>query len=352
MGQVPGLNLRRTHKITPNLTAESFEVSPKNGEGFVRVKFEHQLNDGTTREFATDLARLEYIEKRAAEYAASGSREEKQERVGDVDVWFLRKNFENRGEAVGVQLAQKHPDDPSSYERLHTFADNFAAAVREAKSHEQELGLDARWQVLVNANSLTKDEAGRIHAQAVASVESETKARELLGKSTGLALYSVTQPHELSKGETLELWPAAEVLVQGEHQAITAEQQLGKAEHVREQRAEHYLVAKWTNESQGPILDQPTTWRGHGDAYNGHPDDFRAGPIVSGDPGQTNEPLWVLIERGDRFGKGRIVGFSNDRGEMNAELARLETRVQEMSRDFQKQSFQMDRKQFTRGHSM
>lgn len=352
MGPVPGLNLRRTHRITPTLTAESFEVSPKDDEPFVRVRFEHQLKDGTVREFTTDLAQLEYIEKRAAEYAASGSREETYEQVGDVHVRFKRGNYEDRGEAVGVQLAQKHRDDPREWERLATFTDNLSAAVREGKSHERELGHDARWYVLVDANSLTRDERGRIHAQAVTSYENEEKAREHLGKSRGLALYAEPQPHELSKGDTLELWPTAEMLVRGQHESRSVEDQLGRAGFVREQRSEHYIVARWTDESREPRMGQQTRWRGHGDAYSGEPDEFRAGPIVSGAPGQAVEPLWVLIEKGTQPGKGRVVGFSNDRGEMTAERERLEARVQEVSRDWEKHSFRMDRNEYTRGHSM
>ena len=346
MGHVPGLNLRRTSQITPSLTAESYEVSPKDGDAFVRVKFEHRIKDGTVREFTTDLARLEFIEKRAAEYAASGSRETTYEQVDDVHVFFKRGDYEGRGEAVGVQLVQKHPDDPREWERLATFSDNFTTAVKEGQIHERELGHDKRWHVLVDASSLTKDENGRIQAQAVTSFDSETKAREHLGKSTGLALYLESQRREFSKGESIELRADAALRVKGETYARSVESQLERAEFSRGRTSELHVVARWYDASRAPVIGQRVTWQGTGQAYNGEPEDFRAGPLRGWEHGEGNKPVWVLIEKDPRTpGRGTIVGLSEERKVMTAELVRQDVMHQAVTRDRNQQSFGPDPKQ-------
>lgn len=353
MGQVSGVNRRRDHQLNPSLKAEFFEVNTTDGRSFVGAKFEQQLKNGGLSEFRTELGRLEFIEKRAAEYAASGNREDRHEQVGDVHVWLKRGDFGTRKDAVGVQLFQKDRDDPREWQRFGTFLDDLTTAVKEGKELERDLGHDQRWHVLVYASSLTKDELGRVHAQAVRSFASEEAAREHLGKSTGLALYSEPQGREFGRGETLELYGDATLLGKGHQPTRTVEQQLGRAEFSREQMSENFVVARWNDASVEPIVGQRVAWEGHGEAYNGVPQEYRAGPASSRDRGPTADTLWVLIAKGDGPGaKGKIVGFSNDRGEMTNELARREGVIKDVTRDWEQQSFGMDRNQFKQQQSM
>jgi hypothetical protein len=207
--------------------------------------------------------------------------------------------------------------------------------------------------VLVDANSLTRDEAGRIHAQAVTSYENEARAHEHLGKSTGLALYAVPQRLLLSKGDTLELWGDATLHVKGPQPARSVEQQLAQAEFSAERRSENYVLARWNDASGEPTPGQRVRWEGPAFAYNAVPVDFKAGPVAARDRGQVSEPLWVVIERDEGKGSiGRVVNFSTERDAMTADLAQREQSHQAITRDWQQQSLGVDRSRFTHGQSM
>ena len=233
MGQVHGLNQRRTHELDPSLRAELFEVTTKEGRSFVGIRLEQRLPDGREPEFRTDLERLEFIEKKAAAYAESGDRSERYEQVGDTQVRLKRGNVLDRGEEVTVQLLQKERYGSEEWQAFTTQADKLKAAVHEGQNLEKELNLTERWHVLVEANWLTRDESGRIHAPVFASFASEEKAHVSLGKNNGLALYMEPQRREFGKNDTIELWANADLLLSAEHHAVTVEQQLGQVEAMR-----------------------------------------------------------------------------------------------------------------------
>jgi len=343
------LNQRWTEQLTADLKAEYFEVGTGGGRSYVGVKFEERLPDGRVREYRTDLEHLESIETQASTYAESGSRRERFEQSGDTHVRLKRGDSPD----VVVQLLQKARDGSDEWQGLKTDAATLKTAVERGEEFAKELGQEKKWHVLVNANSLDKDESGRVFAQAVRSFENEEKAREHLGKSTGLALYSVPQRHAFQDGERIELWSDASLTAKGSEPVRSVGRQLARVTFSEERRSEHYVVARWNDASIEPVIGQRVTWEGPGHAYNGEPQDYRAGPISGRDRGRDDEPLWVLIEKGEgRGSKGRIVGVSNERLTMTQERSRLETSVQEVTRDWEKQSFGLDRKEFTQGYSM
>ena len=108
----------------------------------------------------------------------------------------------------------------------------------------------------MDANSLTKGEDGRIHAQAVTSFDSETKAREHLGKSSGLALYSDRNVAGSRTAIFIELWSDASMLERWRHEPKTVEQRLDQADWSRGRDGEHFIVAKWDDVLRNPGIGQ------------------------------------------------------------------------------------------------
>ena len=205
----------------------------------------------------------------------------------------------------------------------------------------------------MDANSLTRDGAGRIHALAVQSFENnEEKALEFLGKNTaGWALSGELQRREYLGGEKVELWADAALRVKGETYARSVETQLERAEFSRERTSELNVVARWYDASRAPVVGQRVTWQGTGQAYNGEPEDFRAGPLRGGEHGEGNKPVWVLIEKDPRTpGQGTIVGLSEERKELTAELVKQDVMHQAVTRDRNQQSFGPDPIQHKQEH--
>lgn len=358
MGQVSRLNRQRTQQLSPSLRAEEFDVGIKEGYSYVGIKFEQRLPNGGTREFRTDLEHLERVEKRVAEYAASGDTDERHERIGDVQLRMKRGFYPDRGDAVGVQLAQKARDGTGEVQRLGTYADSLKRTVNHGQELERELGYDQRWHVLVEANSLTKGENGRIQAQAVESFANETEARDRLGRSGGgLALSTEPQRREFKRGETVELWAGESMLVKGQRKTRSVEQQLGQAEWVQGRETEHFALARWDDKYNKPQMDARTRFDGTGYGSNLQPEDYKAGYNPSRERGEQGEPKWVLIEKdANKPGLGNIRGISGDRDALAGEMKRMEGHKQEVlqavGKDWEKQSFGMDRNQYTQGHSM
>lgn len=361
MQQVPYVSFgqRRTHELDPTLKAEVFDVMTEEGHSLVGVHFDEQLATGGVREFRTGLARLEFIAKRAEAYAESRSTEEQVELVGHVEARFRRGKTPDRGGAVDVQLSQAARDGSGEWQTLTLSAENLKTAVHEGQKLEQELGYTQRWHVLVDALSLTRDEAGPVHATVRRSFESEDAARMFLGKNEGFALYGEPQRRAFSHGDSIELWAGADMLVEGQHHARSVEQQLGWAEWSQERISERFIVARWNDVGRAPGVGQRATWEGTGQEHNGEPEDFRAGPTTGRVQGEPVEPVWVLIERDTpqpgqvpKPGQGIIRGFSGERKDMTAELERQEGIEQALARDLSQQSFGMDRNQYTQGHSM
>ena len=359
MGQVSLLNQRRTQQLSPSMTVEAFDVGTKDGHSYVGLQFEQRLPSGGVREFRTDVERLEAIEKRVADYAASGDREERHEQVGDMHVWMKRDFFKDRGEAVGVQLGQKSRDGSDEVQRIGTFADSLKRAVDVGKNLEQELGYDQRWHVLVAARSITKDESGRIQAQVVGCFDSEDKARDHMERSSGSLVLSLEpQRREFSQGDTVELFPDTATVMRGEHQQKSVEDKLDQADWLRSRESENFVIAKWDDKYNQPRMDARTKYDGMGfDGSSLEPKDFQAGYSPNREQGELGEPKWVLIEKdANKFGVGNIRGISGDRDALVEELKREEGHKQDVQqavgRDWEKQSFGMDRDQFTQGHSM
>ena len=355
MGQVRGLNHRKTQEFSSDLKGEFFEVSTKSGRSYVGVKFDQKLPDGGVREFRSDLGRMEFIEEQARNYAESGTREQRIGRAGDTIFRFERVTDQD----VTVQVLQKARDGSEEWQGLNTDARTLKAAVGEGKSLERDLGLDRKWHVLVAKDSLVKDEDGRIHAQTIRSFESDTEARMNLAKSGGnLALYSVPQKQEFSRGDTLELWPDATMQEKRLHGSRSVEHVLGQADWLRGRESEHYVLARWDDKYNLPRLDARTKVDGTGfDAANLQPEEFKAGYNPHRERGDLGEPTWVLIEKDpDKPGLGNIRGISRDREVLKDELRKSEAHKQEVhqavTRDWENQRFGMDRDQHTRGHSM
>lgn len=355
MGQVRGVTQRRTQQLSTDLKGEFFEVSTKSGHSYIGVQFDQKLPDGRTREFRTDLERMEFIEKQAAAYDWSGTREERFGQAGDMQFRFKRGS----GPEVTVQLLQRARDGSEQWQGLKTDARTLRAAVDEGKSLERELGKDQRWHVLVDAYSLTKDRDGRIQAQAVESFASETDAKDRLGRSGGsLALSTEPQRREFKKGETVELWSEARVLLKGERETNSVEEQLGQSEWVRGRETEHYVLARWDDKNNKPVMDARTRVDGTGfEAASLKPEDYKAGYNPGRERGESGEPTWVIIEKDSgKLGLGNIRGISQDRDALVGEMKQKEGHKQDVQRavgqDWDKQSTGVDRNQHTQGYSM
>lgn len=354
MGQVRGLNQRRIEELSPELKGNFFEVSTKSGHSYVGIQFDQKLPQGRVREFRTDVGRMEFIEKQARGYAESGTQEERLGQAGDTHFRFKRGS----GPEVTVQLLQRARDGSDEWQGLKTDAKTLKAAVDEGKSLERELGIGQKWHVLVAADSLTKDSRGRIHAEAVASFDSEDKARDRLGKSGGsLMLYLEPQRREFGKGDTVELMSDANTLMKGRHEVKSVEHQLGEADWLRGRECENFVLARWDDKYNPPRLDARTKFDGTGfEAANLKPEEFRAGYNPSRERGELDKPTWVLIEKDPvKPGLGSIRGISHDRDALVGELkkeAHKEEVQHAVTKDWEKQSFGMDRNQYTQGHSM
>lgn len=375
MGQVHGVNQRRMHQLAPDTDVELFEVGTAKGHSFVGVLFERRLQDGGRQEFRTDLARLEEAARLAREYAGGGEQKSRDVEVGDVLMRMSRVRADGRdpGSEVMVTLAQKARDGSGEWQRATLREGEVDAAVQHGRKLERELGIGRPWFVLVDSYSVSYDEkGGRIHGKAVRSFDDETQARMHLGKSSGLALYSVPQSREFARGEAVELWAGATLLESRRARAMPVERHLEREAFHRERESEHYVVARWNDVSRAPEVGGRATWSGRDREYNGDPQEYQAGPASGRDPGRPAKTLFVLIEKGEGVSrKGRIVSFSEDRKAMTEELAARETLKQDqllgqklerskqeqeaqraVNQDWEKQSFTMDRREYTRGHSL
>jgi len=365
MGQVQQLSRRHAVEFNPSYRVEFFGVSTKEGRSYLGVKLDSMLPNGTEQEFRTDLSKLEEAARQAREYAESREHGERFGAVGDVMIRMSRELGNRPGELgeVVVDFAQKARDESGEWQTARVRGDDLASTVGQAKEVERELGLDKRWFVLVNAHSMEKKD-GRIYGHAMRCFENEEQAHFHLGKSSGLALYSVPQSREYQRGEAVELWGEARLWESGKHGTRSVEDQLERAEFSRERMNEFYIVARWNDVGREPEIGMRAQWEGATHTYDGEPQDFKAGPASGRDRGRREEEMFVLIERGDgRWSTGRIVGFSSDRGEMTAELGALTAERtqkvqndQEVQRavgtDWEKQSFTMDRREHTQGYSM
>ena len=109
MGQVSGLNQRRTQQLSPSLRAEMYDVGTKEGHSYVGILFERRMPSGGVREFRTDLEHLEVIDRRTAKYAASGDLNKQHEQVGDIHVWMKRGFYPDRRCRRGAALPEGPP---------------------------------------------------------------------------------------------------------------------------------------------------------------------------------------------------------------------------------------------------
>lgn len=349
------MSRRETHQLSNTHKVELFDQTV-NKRDQVGVRLEHQMRNGGIREFRTDLDRLEYIAKEANEYRESQEKGNRIEKVGDVDVCYARRQTPN-GEGVRVYLRQFARDGSGDEQRIGADAEDIKKAIHEGQRLEGELGYGPKWHTIVDANSFTKQPDGRIQANVLKSFDSEQQAREFLGKNKGCALYSEPQRHELARGESVELWAHAKVRVDGQTNERSVENQLGRCQWSQERISENFMVARWNDVDRDPNINERTGWHGTGQAYNGDPQDFRAGPISGIHAGESDEPTWVLLRMDpNRAGVGTIEAFSKDRKEMTNELATREVREMDNQRavttDWEKQSFGMDRQQHTQGYSM
>jgi hypothetical protein len=365
MGQVQRLSQRHAVEFNPSYRVEFFDVSTREGHSYLGVKLDSMLPNGTQQEFRTDLSKLEEAAQQVREYSESRERHGRTGAVGDI-AFRMWREFGNRpgelGEVV-IDFAQKARDGSGEWQLARVRGNDFASTIRQGKELERELGLDKRWFVVVDAHSIEKKE-GRIYGHAFQSFENEEQALSRLGKSSGLALYSVPQNREYRRGEAVELWDHATVLESRTHKSRSVKDELERAQFSRERMNEYYVVARWNDAGREPQIGMRAEWEGASHAYNGEPQDFKAGPTSGRDRGRPQQEMFVLIERDEaRWGRGRIVGMSPDRGEMTAELGTLtEERTQKVQndqevqravgRDWEQQAFTMDRRDYTQGYSM
>jgi hypothetical protein len=219
------MDRRDTHQLTPTFKVELFERIAR-GHGGVGVRLEHQLTDGSKEEFRTDLARLEYIVKRAEEFQKSSKRDIEIEEAGDTNLRFKFHESARHGETTAVTLSQMARDGSGEQQKLSAYSHDLKRAVKEGLTLENELGYGERWHTLVNEASFRQTPDGRIYADATKSFESEVDAREFLGKNKGHALILEPQRRKFEKAESVELWNKADVLVEAQTYSRSVESQL------------------------------------------------------------------------------------------------------------------------------
>lgn len=340
-------------QFTPGFGVEYAERTDTNGHGHIAVKLVNNGKDGEHQEFWTDLDRMEEVLRRADVF--SQSREDKgatwqTERIGTFKASFAGWPPNNPTDRVAVHLDQTK----DGMRQLFTIdTERLKSAVAFGQEVERELGYHQRWNTLVYADSVENRGDGRAQATVFKSVESEYQVNLLLASNKGLALAPDKTRRPLETGDEIELWPDTSIKLSNGYSKSVGE--LGKDNQlVQEAMGEHFLVARWNDVSRGPREGDRVTWSGNSREYNGKPDDFRARPVGAGEQGEPNEPIYVLIQKGDGRlpGTGTVVAFSPSRQEMVAELDRLEKLQQALTTDWDKQSFKMDRNQYTQGQSM
>ncbi|WP_165074850.1 hypothetical protein [Paludisphaera rhizosphaerae] len=360
MAQVQLLSKRLTVEFNPSSRVELFDVTTKDQHSYLGVKLDSVLPNGSQQEFRTDLAKLEEAARQAKEYVESQEQGQRFGGVGDVLIRMSREF----GEVV-IDLAQKARDGSGEWQTARIQGDHLASTLHQGKELERELGLDKRWFVLVDSLSVEKKD-GRIVGTVIKSFDDEEKAYEHLGKSSGLALYSVPQAREGRRGESVELWDHASLRESRKHESRSVDKHLERVEFHRGRMSENYVVARWNDVATEPEVGMRAQWEGASHTYDGEPQDFKAGPTAGRDRGRQDDEMYVLIERGEgRWSRGRIAAVSPFREEMVAQHAaqrelsqerqqqnRHDQEVQKaITRDWEQQSFKMDRSQHSQGYT-
>jgi hypothetical protein len=333
------------------LYGEVFHVVPEKAHDYMAVRFMQKLPNNQLGEFATDLGRLSYIAERADAYAAGGETDWRSEKVGNTTAsYLLVKDPATEKPNVYVHLWQKDDEGTQEVVLDRPSLDKVARlAEREAERHG--LDMDSRF-VVVDRYSLAREPDGRITADVVKSFRTEEEARDFLGRNKGVALCDQQQRGDYQRGETVELFPAATVLVEAAHTTRTVEQQLAECQWSNERRSEHFVVAEWKFKDHDPVPGGTVPIHGGGyEAANGNPVDYTVEPTDR--RLSANRGLWVVIEKDpNHVGLGVIQAVSHDRGEMVAELSRLEGQYRAVRQEWTQQQFQMDRQEHTRGHTL
>jgi len=259
-------------------------------------------------------------------------------------VSFVGRPSNGRPDRVAINLVQTKDGQRQSF---ITDTDRLRSAVEFGQGVERELGYNQRWHTLVYGDTIRTGDDGQVQGRVFKSVESPEQARKLLAGNEGLALYAEPSRRPLESGAAIKLPRDASVELSNGY-SRTVEGKVADNELSREVLGEHYVVAKWNDVSRSPREGDRVQWDGSNKEYNGRPADFRARPVGAGEQGEPVEPIYVLIHKGQGRlpGQGTIMEFSTSRKEMVAKLDHAETLQRDLTTDWNKQSFGMDRSQY------